>query len=45
MVTDTAFIRNSNYHTVSDTADSLDYLKMADVVDGVANAVLTLAGR
>lgn len=42
MITDTAFIRNPNYHTASDTPDTLDYHRMARVVDGVANAVLWL---
>ncbi len=41
MVTDTAFLRNPNYHTRGDTADTLDYQKMARVVDGVLTAVLT----
>jgi hypothetical protein len=45
MVTDTAFVRNGNYHTAGDTADTLDYRRMAAVVDGVQNAVLTLAGE
>ncbi len=40
MVTDTGFIRNPNYHTAADTADTLDYGRMAAVVDGVANAIL-----
>ena len=35
MVTDTAFMRNSNYHTLKDTMDTLDYDRMADVVLGV----------
>lgn len=35
MVTDTAFFRNKNYHTAQDTADTLDYEKMALVVVGV----------
>ncbi|MBD3867309.1 MAG: M20/M25/M40 family metallo-hydrolase [Acidobacteria bacterium] len=43
MVTDTAFIRNRNYHTEQDTSDSLDYRRMAQAVDGVVNAVLHLA--
>jgi hypothetical protein len=43
MVTDTAFLRNPNYHTRRDTYDTLDYARMARVVDGVANAVLHLA--
>jgi hypothetical protein len=39
MVTDTAYLRNPNYHTKSDTAETLDFQKMARVVDGVFNAV------
>lgn len=35
MVSDTAYLRNPNYHTKKDTADTLDYVKMARVVDGV----------
>ena len=38
MVTDTAFLRNPNYHTLRDTAETLDYRRMARVVDGVFNA-------
>ena len=29
MVTDTSIFRNANYHQLSDTADTLDYDKMA----------------
>lgn len=35
MITDTAFYRNTAYHTPDDTADRLDYKKMAQVVVGV----------
>ena len=35
MVTDTAFLRNPNYHEPTDTADTLDYARMAKVVRGV----------
>lgn len=35
MVTDTAFLRNQNYHTADDTYDKLDYKRMAKVVQGV----------
>ena len=41
LVTDTAFLRNPHYHTSRDTFDTLDYGKMARVVDGVFNAVVT----
>jgi hypothetical protein len=34
MVTDTAFLRNPNYHGRGDTADTLDYVRMAQVVRG-----------
>lgn len=38
MVTDTAYLRNPNYHTARDTAGTLDYTRMARVVDGVFTA-------
>jgi hypothetical protein len=34
MVTDTAFLRNPHYHESGDTADTLDYARMAQVVRG-----------
>lgn len=40
MITDTAFARNMAYHTVNDTADRLDYEKMAQVVQAVYFTVL-----
>jgi hypothetical protein len=43
MITDTAFLRNPNYHTAGDTADTLDYVRMAKVVDGVMSSVLHLS--
>lgn len=43
MITDTAFYRNPNYHTALDTADSLDYDRMARVVEGVNAAVDALS--
>ncbi|MDH4162215.1 MAG: M28 family peptidase [Nitrospirota bacterium] len=39
MVTDTAFYRNPNYHAPSDLPDTLDYSRMAKVVEGLAGAV------
>ena len=42
MVTDTAFYRNPNYHQVTDTPDTLDYERMAQVVTGVYVAITTL---
>ena len=44
MITDTAFYRNRAYHTARDTWDTLDYARMAQVVTGVYEAVLDLAG-
>ena len=35
MVTDTAFMRNPNYHRAGDTFDKLDYKRMAMVVQAV----------
>jgi hypothetical protein len=35
MVTDTAFYRNPHYHERSDTPQTLDFAKMAEVVQGV----------
>lgn len=43
MITDTAFYRNRNYHTEHDTAEKLDYKRMAMVVEGVYAAVTDLA--
>ena len=43
MITDTAFYRNRHYHTSADTPDTLDYERMASVVQGVYAAVLSLA--
>lgn len=43
MVTDTAFNRNPRYHTAQDTPDTLDYRRMALVVQGVHSAVWALA--
>ncbi len=43
MITDTAFYRNPNYHTPRDIAETLDYQRMAGVVQGVYATVLALA--
>jgi Zn-dependent M28 family amino/carboxypeptidase len=42
MVTDTAFYRNKAYHTAHDTPDRLDYNKMAQVIQGVYQAIINL---
>jgi Zn-dependent M28 family amino/carboxypeptidase len=42
MITDTAFLRNPNYHNQGDTADTLNYDFLAEVVKGVYHAVIAL---
>ena len=39
MLCDTAHLRNPHYHQPSDTADTLDYERLAAVADAVAHAV------
>lgn len=43
-VTDTAYLRSPNYHTVNDTPDTLNYPAMARVVDALGLVVRDLAG-
>ena len=45
MVTDTALFRNPYYHTFQDTADRLDFNKMARVVEGIRSVVESLANE
>ncbi len=40
MVSDTSILRNPHYHTAGDRPETLDYERMAMVVEGVANALL-----
>jgi hypothetical protein len=42
-VTDTSWFRNQNYHTMTDTPDTLDYDRMARVALGVTEAVAATA--
>ena len=44
MVTDTAPFQYPYYHTVFDTADKVDYERMARVIDGLRSVVVSLAG-
>ena len=44
MVTDTAFMRNPHYHQPSDTIETLDFNKMAEVVKGICQSVLDRSG-
>ncbi len=39
MITDTAFYRNPHYHGPTDTPETLDYERMAQVVEGVHGAI------
>ena len=39
MITDTAFLRNPNYHIPHDTIETLDFEKMEEVVDMVVNGI------
>lgn len=43
MITDTALFRNPNYHAETDTPDTLDYVKMARVVEALAKALPEVA--
>lgn len=42
MITDTAFYRNKNYHEASDTMETLDLVRMAQVIEGVRSALVQL---
>jgi hypothetical protein len=42
MITDTAFYRNPHYHRASDLPETLDYHRMARVVQGLEAAILPL---
>lgn len=39
MITDTSFFRNTNYHLETDTIDTLNFEQMAEVVNGLYNAL------
>jgi Zn-dependent M28 family amino/carboxypeptidase len=42
MITDTSFYRNANYHERSDTIETLNIEKMAEVIKGVVNSIMNL---
>ena len=42
MLTDTSFYRNKNYHKATDTLDTLDFVRMAKVVDALVVALKKL---
>jgi len=43
MVTDTAFLRNPNYHLPTDTMETLDFEFMRKVAVGVLSSMVNLA--
>jgi len=42
MITDTSFNRNKNYHSTTDTMETLDLKRMAGVIDGVYKALTNM---
>lgn len=44
-VTDTAFLRCDDYHETSDTAEKLDYPQFAEVVQGLAGLIISIASK
>lgn len=42
MINDTSFLRNPNYHQPSDTIETLDFNKMAAVVNACYNAIIRM---
>ncbi|MBO9701721.1 MAG: M28 family peptidase [Sporocytophaga sp.] len=42
MITNTSFYRNKNYHESTDTPETLNYVKMAEVVKGVYWAIVNI---
>ncbi|MGD8847703.1 MAG: M28 family peptidase [Desulfobacteraceae bacterium] len=45
MITDTAFYRNPNYHMPSDTIETLDFEKMAEVVNAIVSHLVNQQSR
>jgi Zn-dependent M28 family amino/carboxypeptidase len=45
MITDSSFYRNPNYHQRTDTPDTLDYARMAEVVKGLLEVVQNYPGQ
>jgi len=44
MITDTAFLRNKNYHQKTDIPETLNFLSMVEVVNGVYHAITNYRG-
>ncbi len=45
MITDTGFYRNNNYHSKSDTYQTLDYESTAEVVEGITGVLAELTKK
>jgi len=45
MINNTSFLRNNNYHQISDTIDTLDFEKMTAVVDAAYHAISHLGQK
>lgn len=43
MINDTSFLRNPHYHLKSDTIETLDFIKMAEVINGAYHAIVKLS--
>lgn len=44
MINDTSFLRNPNYHEMSDTIDTLDFEKLSEVVNSCYRAIINISG-
>ena len=44
MINDTSFMRNPNYHQITDTIDTLDFEKMAGVIESVVCCLNKISG-
>jgi hypothetical protein len=44
MLTESSFLRNPHYHLASDTPETLDYERMAQVTTGVLGGTCAVAG-
>ena len=42
MINDTSFVRNPNYHSITDTIGTLDFDKMMEVVNSAYNAIVNI---
>lgn len=45
LITDTAIMRNPHYHRRTDTPDTLDYSRMAEVVRGLRGVLHIMEGE